>query len=221
LVFNAALVVSSERAVRIRIVVRRRQRHTGVPSAPLAATISREQSRPADSRELHGFGAQSSENLTPTSHRCRQFDRASPPTPDSLLSKTTPCRTSTVNPVRRFLIRLDRHPGHRRESVLQAPAARSVQETAGSRSPMSAEARAAGATTHRRGYVHPRWNCLRRCSGPPTSAWRDGSASWWHCPLAPSGSTGAPAGADPLDPPPPARCHPQSRDGRAIGRPLS
>jgi hypothetical protein len=56
---------------------------------------------------------------------------------------------------------------------------------------------AARATTHRRGYPHRRWNCLRRCSGPPTSAWRDGSASSWRCPLAPSGSTGAPAGADP------------------------
>ena len=51
------------------------------------------------------------------------------------------------------------------------------------------------------GYPHRRWSCLRRCSGPPTSAWRDGSASWWRCPLAPSGSTGAPAGADPSDPP--------------------
>jgi hypothetical protein len=52
------------------------------------------------------------------------------------------------------------------------------------------------------GYPHRRWNCLRRCSGPPTSAWRDGSASWWRCPPAPSGSTGAPAGADPRHPPP-------------------
>ena len=86
---------------------------------------------------------------------------------------------------------------------------------------------AAGATTHRRGYPHRRWNCLRRCSGPPTSAWRDGSASSWRCPLAPSGSTGAPAGADPPDPPPPVRCRPQSpgrsarSDGRSRSRPLS
>jgi hypothetical protein len=77
------------------------------------------------------------------------------------------------------------------------------------------------------GYPHRRWNCLRRCSGPPTSAWRDGSASSWRCPLAPSGSTGAPAGADPPDPPPPARCRPQSpgrcarSDGRSRSRPLS
>ena len=77
------------------------------------------------------------------------------------------------------------------------------------------------------GYPHRRWNCLRRCSRPPTSAWRDGSASWWRCPLAPSGSTGAPAGADPPDPPPPARCPPQSpgrsarSEGRSRSRPLS
>jgi hypothetical protein len=69
---------------------------------------------------------------------------------------------------------------------------------------------AAGATAHRRGYPHRRWNCLRRCSGPPTSAWRDGSGSSWRCPLSPSGSTGAPAGADPPDRPPLARCRSQS-----------
>ena len=73
------------------------------------------------------------------------------------------------------------------------------------------------------GYPHRRWNCLRRCSRPPTSVWRDGSASSWRCPLAPSGSTGAPAGADPPDPPPPARqrthrqqaarCGPRRDDG--------
>jgi hypothetical protein len=55
----------------------------------------------------------------------------------------------------------------------------------------------ARATGHRRGYPHCRWNCPRRCSGPRTSAWRVGSASSWRCPLAPCGSTAAPAGAEP------------------------